>query len=100
MEKDAQHHSRLLIRLIDETAERTPEAILIRYAGPDWETAGYKTITWKQLAGAVNKAAYWLDERLGVGRTYTIAYLGPNDARYYFLLGGAIKTRRRVSCFS
>ncbi|KAL2009196.1 hypothetical protein VTN00DRAFT_7390 [Thermoascus crustaceus] len=96
MAKDARHHNRLLVKVIDENAERTPEVILIRYAGSDWETAGYKTITWKQLAGAINKAAYWLDARLCIGRTHTIAYLGPNDARYYFLLGGAIKTGRRL----
>jgi len=99
MELDAQPESKLLASVIDEKAKRTPETTFLRYAGPDWETAGYRSITWKQLAGAVNKAAYLLDELPGqTGRSQTVAYLGPNDARYFFLLVGAIKTGRRVSC--
>ncbi|KAF2107873.1 hypothetical protein BDV96DRAFT_505460 [Lophiotrema nucula] len=89
--------SRLLIKIIDEKAKLIPTHTFMRYPCEDWEENGYQTMTWKDLAGAVNKVAYWLDEQLGNSTNNdTIAYLGPNDARYIIMLAGTIKSNRNL----
>jgi hypothetical protein len=61
---------------------------------------GFKDITVKQLANAVNKASWWLDEQLGnsTQRAFEVfAYFGPRHMRYLCLQVAAMKTGRNVS---
>jgi acyl-CoA synthetase (AMP-forming)/AMP-acid ligase II len=96
---NAYPHGKLLINVIAEKAKRSPDDTYMRYPGLDWETTGYKSISWIQYASAIDKIAYWLDTHLGtVKETETIAYFGPNDARYAILIPASIKTRRKVRC--
>jgi acyl-CoA synthetase (AMP-forming)/AMP-acid ligase II len=89
---------RLMTEIIDEKAEWIGDHTFMRYPAPNWEVDGYRTMTWRQYADAINKIAYWLDERLGTSQDNdTIAYLGPQDARYVFILPAVIKTNRKVS---
>ncbi|KAJ8120893.1 hypothetical protein ONZ43_g2517 [Nemania bipapillata] len=53
---------------------------------------GYQTITYAQLANAVNGLAWWLAEHLGLGQGDVVVYVGPNDLRLTALLLAAIKT--------
>jgi acyl-CoA synthetase (AMP-forming)/AMP-acid ligase II len=90
---------RLLVNTIDAKAISIPDSPWILYAkSSSWEQeGGYQTITWKQFADAVNKTAFWLDDNLPqTPRSQTIAYLGPNDPRYYILLVATAKSKRRV----
>lgn len=97
MADDTRFTNRLLAKVIDQKAERITNDVFLRYAGPDWEAEGYKSMTWSQLAEAVNKAAHWLDENLGKDvNLQSVAYVGPNDARYFFLLVAVMKTSRQV----
>jgi acyl-CoA synthetase (AMP-forming)/AMP-acid ligase II len=90
--------SKLLINIIEEKARRMPDNTFMRYPGIDWETQGYKSISWIQWARAIDKVAYWLDTRLGsLEESQTFAYFGPNDARYAILIPASIKTGRKVS---
>jgi hypothetical protein len=92
---------RLLVNAVDEKAESVPDSPWILYANSSsWEQeGGYQTITWRQFGNAINKAARWLDSNLP--RTnpapQTIAYLGPNDPRYYILIVAAAKSKQRVN---
>lgn len=92
---------RLLANVIDNKAKAVPNSPYLLYTQSTAQSREglYQVITWKQFASAINKAAQWLDEtipRTGLGRQ-TIAYSGPNDARYYILIVAAAKSRRTVS---
>jgi hypothetical protein len=89
---------KLLINVIEEKAKRMPDNTFMRYPGTDWETQGYKSISWVQWSRAIDKVAYWLDTNLGsLTESQTYAYFGPNDARYAILIPASMKTERRVS---
>lgn len=88
----------LLINVIEAKAKWIANHTFMRYPPKSWETEGYRTITWSQFADAIDKVAYWLEEKLGNATgNETVAYLGPNDARYAILLPAVVKTGRKVS---
>ncbi|OAL49441.1 acetyl-CoA synthetase-like protein [Pyrenochaeta sp. DS3sAY3a] len=98
-EEDAGYPSmKLLMQAMEEKAKWTPQDTIFRSPLANWEVSGYRTITWKQYINAVNKLAYWLDEKLGKATNgiETVAYFGPDDARYAIILPVCIKTGRRV----
>lgn len=84
--------------LIDQRASDTPDrtfAIIPRTANI---SDGYREYKYSELAQAVNKISWWLDQELGKSvNLETIAYMGSPDLRYSFLVVGALKTRRNVS---
>ncbi|KAI4692726.1 uncharacterized protein J4E88_001094 [Alternaria novae-zelandiae] len=86
----------LFVHTIEEKAQWIPNNMYMRYAPDDWLHRGYKTITWKQYASAIDKMAFWFDERLGkaVDRE-TVAYFGPNDPRYAILIPSVVKHGRK-----
>ncbi|RWA04930.1 hypothetical protein EKO27_g10174 [Xylaria grammica] len=89
----------LLPHIVDRVARNSPDT-----AYGLWPTSstsyegGYQTITYSQLANAVNGLAWWLVEHLGPGQADVVAYpchssdTGPNDVRLTALLLAAIKT--------
>jgi hypothetical protein len=89
----------LFVRKIDENAKTQPQHVLARFpTGPDWETAGYRSLNWQQYADGINKTAYWLDETFGKSvDNDTVAYSGPSDIRYAIMHAAAVKTNRKVS---
>lgn len=88
----------LFVSKIEENAKWTPHHTLVRFAsGPNWETEGYRSFTWKQYADAINKTAHWLDKTFGKSvDNDTVAYSGPSDIRYPILFAAAVKTGRKV----
>ena len=117
---------RLLPQVLDQIADAEPSRVYARYACAnaleDWDTNGtnpYRSLTFADVAKAVDRVAWWLDENLG-SRTgeanghengaqnlnwlernefETFAYSGADDLRYAFLLMAAIKTGRKVCVF-
>ncbi|KAI1798944.1 acetyl-CoA synthetase-like protein [Daldinia bambusicola] len=91
---------KLLPDLVDEIAATEPESLYGKYpADPSNYDAGFKDVTYRQLANAINGVARWLEEEVGPGdpgRTPTIAYIGPNDFRYVFAFVGAIKAGYKI----
>ncbi|KAK1473437.1 hypothetical protein CABS01_04099 [Colletotrichum abscissum] len=88
----------LFVRRIDENAKWQPHHALVRFAGgPDWETEGYRSLTWQQYADGINKTAHWLDKTFGKSvNNDTVAYSGPSDVRYAFLFAASVKTGRKL----
>ncbi|KAI4928408.1 uncharacterized protein J4E92_005894 [Alternaria infectoria] len=87
---------KLFVHAIEEKAQWIPNNMYMRYAPDDWLHSGYKTITWKQYASAIDKMAFWFDERLGKAvDCETIAYFGPNDPRYAILIPAIVKNGRK-----
>ncbi|RAH54357.1 NRPS-like enzyme [Aspergillus piperis CBS 112811] len=84
--------SELLPNIFDHYAQVKPEAIYAEYpVNPMTYEEGYRLITYKALANAINGVAGWLTKTLGPGTGETLAYLGPNDLRYPALVLGAVK---------
>ncbi|KAF3068911.1 Linear gramicidin synthase subunit D [Daldinia childiae] len=95
-----QEDPKLLPDVIDEIAGTEPESLYGKYpADPSNYDAGFKDVTYRQLANAINGVAQWLESEIGRGdpeRTPTIAYIGPNDFRYVFAFVGAIKAGYKI----
>lgn len=91
---------KLLVEAIEDRAKWFPNNTFMRYPPPDWEATGYRSLSWRQYLDGINKTAHWLDEQLGCVDTWgsfeTVAYAGPNDARYAFIFPAVIKTKRKV----
>ena len=88
----------LLPHLVDKRAALTPEAIYSEYPVSNWTyNEGYRKITYRDFANAINGAAAWLVHTLGPGKDFeTLAYMGPNDIRYPALILGAVKAGYKV----
>ncbi|GAM90187.1 hypothetical protein ANO11243_082280 [Dothideomycetidae sp. 11243] len=63
---------------------------------------GFRQLSFGEFYNSVCAAAHWLDQSLGkIGDDFasrqTIAYIGPNDIRYFSLIMAADRTNRSVS---
>ncbi|MCJ1383931.1 hypothetical protein MMC17_007045 [Xylographa soralifera] len=89
---------RLLPSLIDETAKSEPDAVYAEYPVSSTDlTAGLRTVTYAQLANGINGVALWLKREIGMGENHeTLAYIGPNDLRYYIVIVGAVKAGYKI----
>ncbi|KAF4631134.1 hypothetical protein G7Y89_g6998 [Cudoniella acicularis] len=83
----------LLNHIIDGLAQVRPESIWAKIPN-DMSSydAGYRKITYKMMANAINGMAWWIKSELGVSQNFeTLAYFGTWDPRYIILLLGAVK---------
>ena len=83
----------LLPHTVDHLAEVSPSAPYALYPNsPTTYNDGYRTVTYKDFANAINGFAWWLKEHLGPTKDFEVlAYIGPNDVRYTALCLGAVK---------
>jgi acyl-CoA synthetase (AMP-forming)/AMP-acid ligase II len=89
----------ILVNIVDYMARKAPRALYAEFPiSPTSYKAGYRKITYGDLANAVNGVAWWLEKMLGKGRNFeTLAYVGPNDMRYNVIILGAVKAGYKVS---
>lgn len=61
---------------------------------------GYRKITYREVANAVNALAWWIAENVGKpakdNGEETVVYMGPNDLRYGILALGSVMTGYKV----
>ncbi|GKZ23398.1 putative NRPS-like protein biosynthetic cluster [Aspergillus brasiliensis] len=89
--------TQLLPHIVDHYAKVKPDAIYAEYPVSLMSyDDGYRPITFKAFANAINGVAWWLTEKLGPGDGETLAYVGPNDLRYPALVLGAVKAGYRM----
>jgi acyl-CoA synthetase (AMP-forming)/AMP-acid ligase II len=83
----------LIPNIVDHLARVTPNAPYALFPNsPIAYDQGYRTVTYKDFANAINVFAWWLHETLGPSKDFEVlAYVGPNDVRYTALILGAIK---------
>ena len=83
----------LVPHVIDILANTTPDAIYAEYPiSPTSYDAGFRKVTYRHFANAIDGIAWWLTDTLGAGENFeTLAYIGPNDIRYPALVLGASK---------
>jgi acyl-CoA synthetase (AMP-forming)/AMP-acid ligase II len=89
----ANWRNELVPNIVDHLANATPSAPYALYPNsPSTYDDGYRTVTYKDFANAINGLAWWLHQNLGPSENFdVVAYIGPNDVRYTALLLGAIK---------
>ncbi|KAL8898242.1 MAG: hypothetical protein Q9207_006806 [Kuettlingeria erythrocarpa] len=89
---------RLLARVIDEYAGTQPDRAWAAIPRSDDLTQGFRDITFRQFAQAIDRAAFWLEDRLGAsdGSFETFAYAGDKDLRYSIIAVAAVKVGRKI----
>jgi acyl-CoA synthetase (AMP-forming)/AMP-acid ligase II len=81
----APYGRRLIPNIIDDFARDEPAREAFQIPRSSNPQDGWKVVTWKDYANAVNHVAHRIIEICGrpEKNTFpTIAYIGPNDARY------------------
>ena len=83
---------------VDDITESDPLRIYAEIPTSDSSyDLGFTPITYKQLANAINGAAWWLEDTVGVGHNFeTLAYSGSNNLRYPIIVLGAVKAGYKV----
>ena len=89
---------RLIPSLIDNRAQEDPQRPVWSIPCSSNLADGFRDINYGQVAQAINRAAWWIDENVGKSTTFeTLAYMGPPDLRYAILTVAAQKTGHTVS---
>jgi len=88
----------LLNHLIDGLAHTRPEAAWAKIPKNDLSyDGGYRKVSYKMMANAINGLAWWIKNELGESKNFeTLAYFGPWDPRYILLLLAAVKAGYKV----
>ncbi|KZF22836.1 NRPS-like enzyme [Xylona heveae TC161] len=93
MGSDLDYGRRLVPTIIDERARMgyaKPYASIPRSTDV---SLGFRDVSYRELANAINRCAWWLEEKLGRSDGFeTLAYIGPTDLRYIILTVATIKT--------
>lgn len=89
---------RLCVQVADELAKMTPERIYATVTkSPSNIESGFRDVTIRQFADAVNCAAWSIRSQFGESDNFdVIAYIGVSDIRYAIYLYAAIKTGYQV----
>ena len=92
-------NKQLLNHIVDGTAKIRPSAVYAEVPrSSDSYEQGYRSVTYRAFANAINGVAWWLHDKLGSGQNHqTLAYLGPNDLSYVIMILGAVKAGYKVS---
>lgn len=90
----AQWQNDLLPHVVDRLARERPEAIYGLWpVAPDSYDAGFRAVTYTQLANIINGLAWWLTEQLGPSSHHEVlTYIGPNDVRLTALALASMKS--------
>lgn len=90
--------SELLPQMVDRLARETPDKTYALWpVAPTSYEAGFRTITYAQLANVINGLAQYLVKQLGPGDGQVLTYVGPNDVRLTALVLASIKAGYVVS---
>lgn len=88
---------RVVPAAIDETAQRTPNAIFASIPKTSYLVDGYRDVTYREYANTIDRAALLLEESIkGLDHGEAIGYIGPSDLRYVILAIAAVKIDMKV----
>lgn len=78
MSAQPNYGKRLLINLVDELALCDPERIVYSIAHSQDIAQGFRHVSARDFANAVNRTSWWLKSELGEGVSFpSIGYIGP-----------------------
>jgi acyl-CoA synthetase (AMP-forming)/AMP-acid ligase II len=90
----------LIPNIVSQHAAQDPEKVYASIpADNDDLSKGFRDISYREFRSAIDTAAYWLEEQLGVparGTFPTFAYYGARDLRYAIFLVAAMKLGYKV----
>ena len=92
-------HTTPLPRLIDELAELCPNHPMVSLPRDNGRPElAFHDYSIKDFANAVNRAAWWIEEKLGraQARGTTLHYVAPQDLSYFIITLAAVKTGYQV----
>lgn len=88
---------RLLPILVDQLAVSDPDRVFLSYQLGPRPKDGYRDVTYKEFAAAVNRYSWWLDKTLGHSDSFsTLTYFGSRDLRSTVVMYAAVKTGHKV----
>ncbi|KAE8356048.1 NRPS-like enzyme [Aspergillus coremiiformis] len=83
---------RLLTEVVDQQAQQQPESLYCLHPISHDANCEWHPISFKQLADAVDRVAWWIDQKLPGKKQQVLAYIGTNDLRYLVFILACIKT--------
>ena len=87
----------LLPTLIDQLAGADPNRLYCVLIKSQNVEDSIQKVTYSALANAVNRCAWWLEEKFGRSSDFTtLAYAGPSDIRHAIVALAASKTGHKV----
>jgi acyl-coenzyme A synthetase/AMP-(fatty) acid ligase len=90
---------RLIPHVIDDIAHEDPLREAFQFPRTDNPKDGWRSLTFKEYANAINRCAWMIVKTCGEAAENsfpTIAYIGPQDARYVVMIFAAVKVGYRV----
>ncbi|KAL6713342.1 hypothetical protein ACLMJK_008807 [Lecanora helva] len=92
----------LLNNVVDRIAKVTPDSVYAELPrSPVDLSQGFRQVTYRDFANAINGIAWFLRTNLGPSETFeTLTYIGPNDLRHNLLLLGSVKAGYKMLCTS
>ncbi|KAJ5708202.1 NRPS-like enzyme [Penicillium malachiteum] len=88
----ATFENRILSHILDNQAEKSPSSLYCIHGSNDGKR-DWHHITIQEFANAVNRLAWWIDEKSnGQRKQQVLAYIGTNDLRYGAFMLACMKT--------
>ena len=88
---------RLLPTLVDQLSTSDPERVFLSYPSSPRPIDGYRDVTYREFAAAINRCSWWLDKHLGRSDDLrTLTYFGSRDLRSTVVMHSAVKTGHKV----
>jgi len=89
---------RLLPQVLDELANNNPSRVYASYAKSADISEGFRHVTVKEMASAVDSLAWWIEARIGTSDSFeTLAFMGASDLRYPILCLAGMKCGWKVT---
>jgi acyl-CoA synthetase (AMP-forming)/AMP-acid ligase II len=88
---------RLLTAVVDDVAQTNPQQKLSVIPNDLDVSQGFRDVTFRDLAHAVNAFSWWLEKLIGKAEPdETVAYMGRNDILYLIFILACNKTGYKV----
>lgn len=88
---------RLLATTVDDHAKHNPSNVFAVIPQGAEVSHGFRSLSMKDLAQAVNGMCWWVEETIGSAQSpETLAYMGGNDVRYFIFMLACQKTGYQV----
>lgn len=89
---------RLLPTLVDQLSASDPDRVFLSCQSGSRPRDGYRDVTYREFAAAINRCSWWLHENLGRSDDFrTLTYFGSRDLRSTVVMYAAVKTGHKVS---
>ena len=93
-----QYGRRLIPHIVDDLARSDPERIVYSFPKSQDVSQGFRDVSARELAHAVDKVAWWLHNEIGKSSSFeTIGYIGPRELRNHITLW--VRLTRRQTTF-